>query len=138
MVEEVPRRAQSPSGAVADGGARAMTAAGAIGAAGRAETGWTGSSFPGQGCVREGGSCRPERGRAGRDQKGAGTPRQRVPERATDMGKAAQKILKNIRATRAAVQLSGAGALTVHLPDHIDVKAIHRRLQMSQAAFAAH
>jgi putative transcriptional regulator len=54
------------------------------------------------------------------------------------MGKAAQKILKNIRATRAAVQVSGAGALTVHLPDDIDVKAIRRRLQMSQAAFAAH
>jgi len=54
------------------------------------------------------------------------------------VGKAAQKILKNIRATRAAVQGSGASALTVHVPDDIDVKAIRRRLQMSQAAFAAH
>jgi putative transcriptional regulator len=54
------------------------------------------------------------------------------------MGKAAQKILKNIRATRAAIQTSGVDAVTVHVPDRIDVKAIRRRLQMSQAAFAAH
>ena len=36
------------------------------------------------------------------------------------MGKAAQKILKNIRATRAAIQASGVDALTVHVPDQID------------------
>jgi hypothetical protein len=32
------------------------------------------------------------------------------------MGKAAQKILKNIRATRDAIQASGADAVTVHVP----------------------
>ena len=36
------------------------------------------------------------------------------------MGKAAQKILKNIRATRAAIQVSGASALTVHMPNDVD------------------
>ena len=36
------------------------------------------------------------------------------------MGKAAQKILKNIRATRAAIQASGVDAVTVHMPNHID------------------
>jgi hypothetical protein len=36
------------------------------------------------------------------------------------MGNAAQKIPKNIRATRASIKASGADALTVHVPDQID------------------
>jgi DNA-binding transcriptional regulator YiaG len=53
------------------------------------------------------------------------------------VGKVAQKILNNVRATRAAVQWSGASALTMHMPDPIDVRAIRRRLQMSQAVLPA-
>ena len=36
------------------------------------------------------------------------------------MGKAAQKILKNMLATCAAIQAHGLDALTVHVPDQID------------------
>ena len=53
------------------------------------------------------------------------------------MGKAAQKILKNIGGTRAAVRSAGPEALRVHVADDIDVRALRRRLRMSQAAFAA-
>lgn len=36
------------------------------------------------------------------------------------MDKPAQKILKNIWASRIAVQAFSASALTVHIPDHIE------------------
>ena len=53
------------------------------------------------------------------------------------MGEAAQKILNNIRATRAAVREGGAEALRVHSPAPVDVRELRHRLGMSQAAFAA-
>ncbi|MGH6886659.1 MAG: helix-turn-helix domain-containing protein, partial [Geminicoccales bacterium] len=51
------------------------------------------------------------------------------------MSAAGEKILRSVRNLRAAVQ-SGA-ALSVHVPDRIDVKAIRKKLGMSQAQFAA-
>ena len=53
------------------------------------------------------------------------------------MGKAAEKILKNVRATRAAIRAGGIDAMRIHVPDHVDVRALRRQLGMSQAAFAA-
>jgi putative transcriptional regulator len=51
------------------------------------------------------------------------------------MSAAGEKILRSVRNLRVAVR-SGA-ALRVHVPDRVDVKAIRRKLGMSQAAFAA-
>ena len=51
------------------------------------------------------------------------------------MSAAGDKIIGSVRNLRAAVQ-AGA-ALPVHVPAEIDVKAIRRKLGMSQAQFAA-
>jgi putative transcriptional regulator len=51
------------------------------------------------------------------------------------MSAAGDQILRSVRSLRAAVQ-SGA-ALPVHVPDEVDVRAIRRKLGMSQAQFAA-
>ena len=51
------------------------------------------------------------------------------------MSAAGEKILRSVRNLRAEVR-SGA-TLRVHVPDEIDVKAIRRRLGMSQRQFAA-
>jgi putative transcriptional regulator len=51
------------------------------------------------------------------------------------MSAAGQKILRSVRNLRAAVQ-SGA-ALSVHVPAEINVKAIRKKLNMSQRRFAA-
>ena len=53
------------------------------------------------------------------------------------MGKAAEKILKNIGGTRAALRSARPKALRVHVADDIGVPALRRRLRMTQAAFAA-
>ena len=53
------------------------------------------------------------------------------------MGEAAARILKNIRATRTAIRDGGAEAVQVHVPATVDVRAVRRRLGMSQSAFAA-
>ena len=53
------------------------------------------------------------------------------------MGKAAEKILRNIRATRAAIRADGIGAVRVHVPVAVDVRSLRQRLGMSQSAFAA-
>jgi putative transcriptional regulator len=53
------------------------------------------------------------------------------------MGTAADKILKNIRATRAAIRDDGVDALCTHLPAPVDVRSLRRRLGMSQTQFAA-
>jgi putative transcriptional regulator len=50
------------------------------------------------------------------------------------MSAAGEKILRSVRNLRSAVQ-SGA-ALGVHVPAEIDVKAIRRKLGMTQAEFA--
>jgi putative transcriptional regulator len=51
------------------------------------------------------------------------------------MSVAGEKILRNVRNLRVAMR-SGE-ALPVHVPERIDVKAIRRKLGMSQAQFAA-
>jgi putative transcriptional regulator len=51
------------------------------------------------------------------------------------MSAAGEKILRSVRNLRAAVR-SGA-ALPVHVPAEVDVKAIRRKLGMSQAQFGA-
>ena len=51
------------------------------------------------------------------------------------MSAAGEKILGSVRNLRAAVR-SGA-TLRVHVPDQIDVRAIRRKLGMSQRQFAA-
>ena len=51
------------------------------------------------------------------------------------MSAAGDKILRNVRDLRAAVR-SGA-PLRVHVPDEIDVRAIRKKLGMSQRQFAA-
>jgi putative transcriptional regulator len=51
------------------------------------------------------------------------------------MSEAGEKILGSVRSLRAAVR-SGA-PLTVHVPDQVDVKAIRKKLGMSQRQFAA-
>ena len=53
------------------------------------------------------------------------------------MGKAAERILRNVGDTRAALRSAGPEALRVHLVGDIDVRALRRRLRMTQAAFAA-
>ena len=53
------------------------------------------------------------------------------------MGKAAERILRNFGGTRAALRGTGPEALRVHLVGDIDVRALRRRLRMTQAAFAA-
>jgi putative transcriptional regulator len=51
------------------------------------------------------------------------------------MSAAGEKVLRSVRNLRAAVR-SGA-TLRVHVPDEIDVKAIRRKLGMTQRQFAA-
>ena len=51
------------------------------------------------------------------------------------MSAAGEKILRSVRSLRTAVR--SRAALTVHVPDEVDVKAIRRKLGMSQAQFAA-
>jgi putative transcriptional regulator len=51
------------------------------------------------------------------------------------MSEAGEKILRSVRSLRAAVQ--SHAALPVHVPAEIDVKAIRRKLGMTQAQFAA-
>jgi putative transcriptional regulator len=51
------------------------------------------------------------------------------------MSAAGEKILRSVRNLRAAVQSDTP--LLVHVPAEVDVKAIRRRLGMSQAQFAA-
>ena len=51
------------------------------------------------------------------------------------MSGAGEKILRSVRSLRTAVR-SGA-ALPVRVPDEVDVKAIRRKLGMSQRQFAA-
>jgi putative transcriptional regulator len=51
------------------------------------------------------------------------------------MSAAGEKILRSVRNLRTAVR-SGA-TLRVHVPDEVDVKAIRRKLGMSQRQFAA-
>jgi putative transcriptional regulator len=53
------------------------------------------------------------------------------------MGEAAEKILKNIRATRAAIRERGIEAVRVHVPAPVDVRKLRHRLGMSQSTFAA-
>jgi putative transcriptional regulator len=51
------------------------------------------------------------------------------------MSAAGEKILRSVRGLRAA--LRSEAALPVHVPEQVDVKAIRRKLGMSQAEFAA-
>ena len=51
------------------------------------------------------------------------------------MSAAGEKILRSVRGLRAAVR-SGA-PLRVHVPDQVDVRAIRKKLGMSQRQFAA-
>lgn len=51
------------------------------------------------------------------------------------MSVAGDQILRSVRSLRAAVR-SGA-ELAVHVPDEVDVRAIRKKLGMSQAQFAA-
>lgn len=53
------------------------------------------------------------------------------------MGTVAQNILNNARATRVALEERGLEAVRVHVPQEVDVRAIRRKLGMSQAEFAA-
>ena len=43
------------------------------------------------------------------------------------MGEAAEKILKNIRATRAAIRERGIEAVRVHAPAPVDVRKLRHR-----------
>ena len=50
------------------------------------------------------------------------------------MSAAGEKILRSVRSLRASVQ--SGGDLSVHVPAEVDVKAIRRKLGMSQTQFA--
>jgi putative transcriptional regulator len=51
------------------------------------------------------------------------------------MSAAGSKILRSVRSLRAAIE--DGEPLTVHVPDHVEVRALRQRLGMSQARFAA-
>jgi putative transcriptional regulator len=51
------------------------------------------------------------------------------------MSAAGDKILRSIRSLQAA--LEAGEPLTVHVPDHVEIRALRKRLGMSQARFAA-
>jgi putative transcriptional regulator len=53
------------------------------------------------------------------------------------MSAAGEKILGSIRHARAVLRGESEGDLVVHVPAEFDVKALRRRLGMSQARFAA-
>jgi putative transcriptional regulator len=53
------------------------------------------------------------------------------------MSAAGEKILGSIREARAILQGESAGELVVHVPPEFDVKALRRKLGMSQSRFAA-
>jgi putative transcriptional regulator len=53
------------------------------------------------------------------------------------MREAAEKILKNVRATREAIRGRGIEAVRVHVPTPVDVRRLRHRLGMSQSTFAA-
>jgi putative transcriptional regulator len=53
------------------------------------------------------------------------------------MSVAGEKILGSIREARAILRGESAGELIVHVPTAFDVKALRRKLGMSQARFAA-
>ena len=52
------------------------------------------------------------------------------------MSAAGDKILGSIREARAILRGERAGELVVHVPPEVDVKALRRKLGMSQARFA--
>ena len=52
------------------------------------------------------------------------------------MSAAGDKILGSIREARAILRGKSAGELVVHVPPEFDVKALRRKLGMSQARFA--
>jgi putative transcriptional regulator len=53
------------------------------------------------------------------------------------MSAAGEKILGSIREARAILRGESAGELIVHVPPAVDVKALRRKLGMSQSRFAA-
>ena len=53
------------------------------------------------------------------------------------MSAAGEKILGSIREARAILRGESAGELIVHVPRDFDVKALRRKLGMSQSRFAA-
>jgi putative transcriptional regulator len=53
------------------------------------------------------------------------------------MSAAGDKILGSIREARATLRGESAGELVVHVPPEFDVKALRRKLGMSQSRFAA-
>jgi putative transcriptional regulator len=53
------------------------------------------------------------------------------------MSAAGEKILGSIREARAILRGESAGELIVHVPPDFDVKALRRKLGMSQSRFAA-
>ena len=53
------------------------------------------------------------------------------------MSAAGDKILGSIREPRAILRGESAGELVVHVPPEVDVKALRRKLRMSQSRFAA-
>ena len=53
------------------------------------------------------------------------------------MSAAGDKILGSIREARAILRGERAGELVVHVPPEFDVKALRRKLGMSQSTFAA-
>ncbi|MGH6917716.1 MAG: helix-turn-helix domain-containing protein [Geminicoccaceae bacterium] len=53
------------------------------------------------------------------------------------MSAAGEKILGSIREARAILRGESAGELVVHVPPDFDVKALRRKLGMSQSRFAA-
>jgi putative transcriptional regulator len=53
------------------------------------------------------------------------------------MSAAGDKILGSIREARAILRGEGEGELVAHVPPEFDVKALRRKLGMSQARFAA-
>ena len=53
------------------------------------------------------------------------------------MSAAGDKILGSIRQARAILRGESSGQLVVHVPPEFDVKALRRKLGMSQARFAA-
>ena len=52
------------------------------------------------------------------------------------MSAAGDKILGSIREARAILRGKSAGELVVHVPPDVDVKALRRKLGMSQSRFA--
>lgn len=55
------------------------------------------------------------------------------------MSKAGRRIIKSAREALAFARgKADRGAYGVHIPDEIDVRAIRRKIGLSQAAFAAH